>query len=151
MKPATAAAQHLTDMIEQIARYRGKVQAVYSVSDLLAIAASTGVKLPLVGVMYEGARASGDNKVGASGEMVFSVILLTETSVISKRSDFSEQAQGHLDEMRESIQGTRATTGHLWKWILEAPASHKNNVSVWIQRWSTNFAVTPKKAIGSSQ
>jgi len=152
---ATTAAEHLQTLVRLTNTFKAepaKVISVYSVSDLLEIA-TKGVKMPLCGIMYEGARrkeSEGGKQVGATAELVFSLIVAFETSVISKRSDLKAQAQLLLDELRNEILGTRAPTGHLWGWLLEAPASPKSNVSVYIQRWSTTSAVTPKKAIGST-
>lgn len=123
-----------------------KTLTVYSMEDLLETLAN--VRKPAVGVLYEGARkvqAAGASQIGVSGEAVFSLLMVYETSVMSKRVDAKSPAHDLLDQMRGEIHGSRSPTGHFWSWVLEAPASQKANVTVWLQRWSTPVQLSPSK------
>lgn len=122
---------------------------VYGVEDLF-----TAIKnlRPAVGIVYEGARSisSGasdprraSDMVGISGEVVFSLLLIAESSVLSQLPDTMTGAHTLLDSVRKAVQGTRTPNMHKWKWVLEAPAASKNNATVWVQRYSCPVQLIP--------
>jgi hypothetical protein len=126
-----------------------KAVLVYNVEDLLGAIKNLR---PAVGIVYEGARsidtgtggpARTTDKVGASGEVVFSLVLVAEVSVLSQLADTMTNAHVLLDSLRAAIQGTRSPTGHKWKWVLEAPAATKSGAAVWIQRYSCPVQTPP--------
>jgi hypothetical protein len=117
---------------------------VYGVDDLMAAIKNLR---PAVGILYEGARslpqAQGSERIGISGEAVFSLILVAEATVLSQAAEIKAPAHVHLDNLRQAIQGTRAVHGHKWRWVLEAPAAQKNAAAVWVQRWAVPVQVVP--------
>ena len=117
MKFATLCADDLADKIKTVQGLSQKTITVLSVEDLLAKIAS--VPKPAVGVLYEGARplaSEGGKQIAISAEVVYSVILVTETSVISPKVDTKAPAHETLDALREAIHGTQSPTGHKWRW-----------------------------------
>lgn len=137
MKFVTKCSLDLLEKIKTVPSLENKTLNVLSVDSLVNQIAH--VVKPAAGVLYEGARgvsAEGGRQVGVSGEIVFSVILVSETSVLTSQVDTMTPTHELLDAVRMAIQGTRSPTGHFWKWMLEAPAASKANVQVWIQRWS---------------
>jgi len=149
MKFVTLCAEDLATKLKTVLTLEKKTLTVYSLDDLVSILGNT-VK-PAVGIMYEGTRrndAGGGKQVGVSMEIVFSLLLITETSVISPRIDAMSPAHDTLDLMREAIHGSRSPTGHFWSFQVEAPASQKGNVTVWVQRWACPVQVPPVHALG---
>jgi hypothetical protein len=126
-----------------------KPVVVYSVDDLFVAIKNLR---PAVGIVYEGARAvpsgvsdprRGTDMIGVSGEAVFGVLLVTETSVLSQLPDTMTNSHVLLDALRRAIQGTRSPNNHRWKWVVEAPAVNKNSATVWVQRYSCPVQLLP--------
>lgn len=146
MKFATECSDDLESKVKSLSKLGGKALSVMSVDDLLA--QLQGVVKPAVGVLYEGARevpAQAGGQMGVSGEIVFSVILVAEVSVISAKVDTMKPVHLLLDSMREVIHGSKSPTGHFWHWRLEAPVAQKGNLAVWIQRWSCPVQLPPTR------
>lgn len=146
MKFVTDCALDLTTKVKTVPTFGQKTITVMSIDDLVAQLSS--VVKPAVGILYEGARSlqgEGGKQFGVSGEVVFSILMLAETSVISSRIETTNPAHDLLDSIRGSIHGTRSPTGHFWKWIMEAPATSKGSNQVWIQRWSCPIQLAPTR------
>jgi len=144
MKLVTDCTADLTDKVKTIISLEKKTITVYSLDDL--VQTLNGVVKPALGVLYEGTRrndAGGGRQMGISMEVVFSLLLITETSVLNSRIDATSPAHDLLDQMRATIHGTRSPTGHFWSFQVEAPASQKGNVTVWVQRWSCAMQLPP--------
>lgn len=146
MKFVTDCSADLVTKLRSIPPLGGKIIVVMSMEDL--ISQLTTVAKPAVGVLYEGARTAqdqGGRQIGVSAEIVFSILMLAETSVISSKVDMLTPAHDMLDQVRHAIHGTRAPTGHFWKWVMEAPAAQKNHLQVWVQRWSCAAQLPPSR------
>lgn len=111
-------------------------------------------KKPAVGILYEGAKrapGNGGAQMGLGAEVVFTLMLVHEVSVISPgklEEKISVEAHALLDEMRKAIAGKRAPTGHLWNWQVEAPVSNKHGLGLWGQRWSAISNQSPSGVVG---
>lgn len=145
MKLATQCSDDLILKLKTVTVFGKKIITVLSAEDL--ITQMTSAPKPALGVLYEGARAvPADNKqLGLSAEVVFSILLLSETSAMSSRVDVATPTHELLDQVRNSIQGTRSPTGHYWKFQLEAAAKPTGPLSVWVQRWSCPVQLPPAK------
>jgi len=120
-----------------------KVFNVYSEDDLLDRSNRVGVKMPFVGIMYEGSKpAQGDlSRQGMAAE-TFVAVVLGVTSKSIGNVDSRNEATMYLDAIRAQIRTTRSPTGHKWKWGGESFAGVIGNVNIYIQRWSTFTALT---------
>lgn len=139
---ATDLANDLKNKAATVPDFTKKVAIVYSIDDLFD---HMKTARPGVGVLYEGARSVGQHneRAGVSGEAVFSLIMLCETSVMSNLVDTKTKAHQLLDALRYAIQGTRSPAMAPWKWVLEAPAAQKHASTIWLQRWTTPVQSTP--------
>jgi len=147
MNYVSPCALDLEAKVRSVAALTGKTVKVLSVDDLVA-SMTTAVK-PVAGVLYEGSRPAASDagkQVVISAEVVFSILLLCETSVVSKQVDMTTVAHKLLDSIRTAIHGTRSPTGHAWKWQLEAPAAQKGTSQLWVQRWTTAAQLVPVKS-----
>jgi hypothetical protein len=149
MNFAQALTEDLLSHVKTVTAFKDKSVAVYSPEDLMDKAKMVR---PIVGVLYEGARSvdNGNEKSGASGEAVFTLILLTETSVVSGLVNTKPSAHAYLDDLRLAIQGRRAIHGHPWRWVMEAPAAQKNGATMWLQRFRVPIQVVPAPNARSS-
>jgi hypothetical protein len=112
---------------------------VYSDEDLLR--KSTGIALPIAGVVYEGMRGGsapggGSHNTGLSAELVVSLILLFSTDAVGA-NDGRQLAIEALDAVRDAMKDRRSPTGHFWRFVVEAAAEPKAGVILWVQRWAT--------------
>jgi len=116
-----------------------KDKHVFTLDDENLMARLKGVVPPAAGIMYEGLRSTGDTgvsaRVGISGEIIISVVLISQSPKFSLREE-SIPAVRILDDLRQKIASTRSPTGHFWKFVVEAAADEKQGVVFWIQRWS---------------
>ena len=146
MKFVTDCTADLVTKVKSVPALGQKTITVMSIDDLTT--QLTSVAKPAAGILYEGARTiqdQGGKQIGVSGEIVFSILMLVETSVVSSKVDMRSPAHDMLDLVREAIHGTRGPTGHFWKWMLEAPAAQKGSLQVWVQRWSCPVQLPPSK------
>lgn len=115
-----------------------RVFQVYSEEELLE--KTKGLSYPCVGVVYDGMRASGENKdtgkQGVSAELVCTIMLFFRQESLAKQ-DAKLVAVTTLDGVRDAIRGVRSPSGHFWKFQLEASVGGKNGVLTYLQRWST--------------
>lgn len=145
MKFVTDCTADLTAKVKSVKALNQKTITVLSVDDLTA--QLLNVVKPAAGILYEGARpapADGGKQITVSVEVVYSILLLCETSVVSSKIDSVSPAHALLDAVRGEIHGSRSPTGHLWKWVMEAPAAQKGSLQVWVQRWSCHAQLPPK-------
>ncbi len=130
----------VTTVLQSIASLKGKVVNVYSEDEL--IDSTTLITYPAVGVVYEGMRSveemGSTNKVGNSCELVVSIILI-DTYTKTTQTAAKKQAAPILDKVRELMMANtrRSPTGHKWRFVVEAAATPKQGVVLWVQRWST--------------
>lgn len=146
MKFVTDCSADLSAKVKTVPTLGQKTITVMSIEDLTTQLAS--VTKPAVGILYEGARTVQDpngKQVGVSGEIVFSILMLAETSVVSAKVDMISPSHDMLDKIRGAIHGTRSPTGHFWRWVMEAPAAQKGSLQVWVQRWSCPIQLPPGK------
>jgi hypothetical protein len=106
-----------------------------------------GISFPAVGVVYEGMRPTSDgdkatHKLGISAELVASVMMFHRPDNMNA-ADTKTPAMTLLDSIRKEIMGSKSPTGHFWKFVVEAAATEKNGVVIWIQRWSTPVQLVP--------
>lgn len=146
MKFVTDCTEDLASKVRSVPTLGQKTIVVMSVDDLTSTLAS--VTKPAAGILYEGARTvqvQDGKQVGVSAEIVFSILMLAETSVVSQKVNMISPAHDMLDKVRGAIHGTRSPTGHFWRWVMEAPAAQKGSLQVWVQRWSCPVQLPPSK------
>ena len=142
---ASKCVEDLRKKLEELSELKGKSFWVYNEEHLMD--KTKGISFPAVGVIYEGIRSISENykdtyKTGFSGELVTSVIVLQRPDNISY-ADTKTPAVALLDMIREKILGSRSPTGHVWRFVVEASATEKHGVVIWLQRWSTPVQFTP--------
>lgn len=107
------------------------------------------VKYPGVAIVYEGMRSvpevGSTAKVGVSGELVISLILIEQGDAIRSTDTKKVNAINYLDEIRGKIMGTRSPTGHYWHFLVEAPAELRRGMVFWVSRWSTPIQLPPTR------
>jgi len=121
-----------------------KIVVVYGEDDLSKKVA--GITTPGLGIQYEGMRSVGDSgstsKAGVSAEMVFSLIVI-QTPETFVRTDIKGQTINLLDSIRDSLIAQKSPTGHIYRFVVEAPAELKQGMTFWVQRWSVPIQVAP--------
>lgn len=144
-KIATLCIEDLQSKLQGLPEVAAKTFWVYDEADLFDTVKQ--LQFPATGVVYEGIRAVSETdkssgRQGISGELIASVALLILPGIKGSAS-VKVQAVDFLDQMRNTIMGTRSPTGHLWKFVVEAAATEKNGAVVWLQRWSTPIQLVP--------
>lgn len=153
--PSAIASQIITQAIavlQSIAQLQNKVVFVYDDDDLAD--KLKGVKTyPAVGIIYEGMRAvmtpgesykATTGKLGMSAELVISFVIAQQPETIVA-TDAKTPVIILLDAIRSSMMGTRSATGHLWRFVVEAPAVKSKGLAFWVQRWSVPVQLPPSQ------
>jgi hypothetical protein len=120
----------------------GKTFLVYSEEDFFD--KSKLLKTPFAGVLYLGLESNNAeaSKMGRSSDMSVAVIYAFASKAIGG-ADTTEELWEALTAVRNAIMGTRAPTGHFWRFRSEAYAGvDANKLIYYIQRWSTFVALT---------
>lgn len=117
---------------------REKVLTVYSEDDLL-----DKLKLatyPAVGVMYEGTvhQPSDRSSSGLAARLTVALVLILDGQSVGGANK-ENVAANMLDLMRAQFKAYCGTsqTGHKWVFVSELPVGSKNNLTMYVQRWST--------------
>jgi hypothetical protein len=132
--------------LQGIQQLSGKVVFAYDEQDFTN--RIVGLKnFPGAGVVYEGIHSIGDPgpsaRVGISGEMVFSIVLIDHGPNIRMTDQNKHVALNLLQSIRETIVATKSPTGHYYRFLVEAPALLKDGAVYWVSRWSTPFQTRP--------
>jgi hypothetical protein len=135
---ANACMTDLESKVQLIAEFRGKTFGVFSEDEL--VERTKGIGYPCIGVIYNGIYTQPEigstQKIGGSGELVFSMIVVFRQSTIAV-IDPKEQIVEKLDAIRSKIIGTKSPTGHFWKFQMEIPVVGKAGLLAYVQRWAT--------------
>jgi hypothetical protein len=120
--------------LQSIASLKGKVFMVTNEDE--AMDKIKGTSFPQACVMYEGTRAlDSREQKGISCEAVFGLIVLYRVEKLAG-VDTKRGAIKLLDDVRKAMRASRAPTGNHWKFIVEAQATQKDTVVIYLQRWS---------------
>lgn len=135
---ATKCLADVEEVLQSIAKLKGKVVQVYSEEELLDT--TKPLVYPACGVTYEGMRsvaeAGATMKTGNSAELVMSIILIDTAVAVTAASNVKKQTPPILDAIRDLMMGRKSPTGHRWRFIVEASAVPKSGTVIWVQRWS---------------
>jgi hypothetical protein len=131
---------------EQI--FQGKTVIVYNETDLID-KTRTVKAYPALGIVYEGMRSQteeGATVKGLSAEIVLAFVLIEQGEGIQQSKAKKTRAIDYLDAMRDQFMGERSTvTGHIWHFMVEAPAELRSDMVCWVQRWSLPVQLPPKQ------
>lgn len=132
--------------VQSIAQLQNRVIFVNDTNELIEKTKAAG-KFPFVGIVYEGTRKTErpqpTSNLGVSNEVVASLIIMTTGDYpLQQKNPYA--TVDLLDEIRGSLLGKTNPSGHKWGFVVEAPADVKNNVTFWVQRWSTPIQYAPK-------
>lgn len=133
----------LKEVLQSIALLDNKTLLVYSAEELMDKASL--VPLPAAGAVYEGMRATGEankatNRTGTSAEAVFTVLVLADKLKLS--TEGTKQANIHvMGLIRKALRMRKSPTGHVYRFVLEAPADEKGDTLIWAQRWAVPVSV----------
>jgi hypothetical protein len=125
----------------------GRVVIAYNEDDLLDLI--KGLRsYPAVGVVFEGMRSMPEQgstmKVGGSAEVVLAFVLIEQGTATFGTDQKRTRAVDYLEAMRDAFMTKRSTTtNHMWHFTVEAAASLKNGMVVWVQRWSVPIQLIP--------
>lgn len=143
MSIAISCIEDLETRVKTLTEFKGtkKIFSVYSENDLLD--KSKLLKLPAVGIMYEGITGnSGDpTRQGIMADIGCSVLLILDGKSIGNINTQNKSAQ-YLDEIRDCILTANSPTKHKWRFVSEIPAGVVGNVMVYVQRWATALPLT---------
>lgn len=144
--PTYVCVESLKTTLQSIPYLKGKV--LFVTNEESAIDQMKGVNsFPSAVVIYEGMRAVPEQgqtaKIGISGEMVFSIVVLNRDTDILQTDQTRITSIAIMDKLRSVIMGTRSPTGHFWRFMVEAPALERNGVVLWVQRWTTPYQAKP--------
>lgn len=120
-----------------------KIFNVYSEDDLFD--KSKFVKMPALGIMYEGTRDSGKDSTGLGQAAILTVaivLMLDGKSVGGINSE--HEGVKLLTLIRKEFRKNNgvAPTGHRWKFDSEIPAGNVGNLLIYVQRWKTTILLT---------
>ena len=122
-----------------IPELKDKVVLGFSVEDMMQqLSAATGAR---IGIVYEGiVPVQTPNKdshvVSISASIGVGLCLIADGKLPGQERGVIPAVR-ILDKIRKSGFDQRSPTGHFWKMLAELPASEKNGVQVWLQRWSS--------------
>jgi len=143
-----AEARLLKTVVQSEQVFAGKVVIVYNETDLLD-KTRTIKSFPALGIVYEGMRSEpeqGATVKGLSAEIVVAFVLIEQGEGIQQSKAKKTRAIDYLDAMRDQFMGERSTvTGHIWHFMVEAPAELRSDMVCWVQRWSLPVQLPPKK------
>lgn len=116
----------------------GKVWHVLSDDELLE--KTKGLQVSCAAVIYAGLRASGapvaqGSSAGMTADLAVDVLLVFRSS-INASADPKLGAVTLLDNIRSSIAGTRAPSGHYWRFSSERLVEVTGGVLAYVQRWN---------------
>lgn len=135
-----------TKQLEELLKANPAVKKVFHVYDEKELLdRSKGLPLSSktvnVGVLYEGMKANQSVAAKGSASTVISTEIVVTVLIMGKPDDiYGADKMGmptHLDALREAVKGQKSPTGHIWRFMVEAPAVLNDDVVLWIQRWST--------------
>lgn len=137
----------VASVLQLIASLKSKVLHVYSDEELTE--STSAMSYPACGVVYEGMRSLAEDgptsKTGTSSELVVSVLLVDIYGSVAK-SAVKKNAAPILDAIRDAMMGRVSPTGHKWRFVVEAAATPKKGIVLWVQRWSV-----PVQLVSSSR
>lgn len=131
----------ITAKISAVTGLGDKTFSVYSEEDLLDKAKF--LKLPAVGVMYEGMASNGGDpsRQGLMVDLRVALVLLLDGKSVGNL-DRKNEAARVLDLMRQAVRTTSPPTKHKWAFMSETPEGELGNVLVYVQRWTTAVPIT---------
>lgn len=144
---AKLASQCVTDVqlkVAAVTAFKNKVHQVYTESELAD--KTKGISYPLIAIVYDGMGAVPESglsgKQGRSAEVKVSVIMFFRAQATATANQ-TLAAVDALDVVRKQIHGTRAPSGHLWRFVSEVGSQGaEKGVYVYIQRWATPVQLT---------
>lgn len=115
-----------------------KIFTVYSEGDLFD--KTKIVKMPAVGIMYEGISANGNDpsRQGLSCDISVALVLIIDGKSVGNLDQKNEAAR-ILDVIRENFKTNNrvSPTGHKWRFASEKPIGDVGNLLVYVQRWQS--------------
>jgi hypothetical protein len=130
----------ITSKVSRVPSLVGKAFSIVTEEDLLDT--SKYLKLPAVGIMYEGMQETGDpSRQGMMADCRIAIVLVIDGSVIGN-ADRKNEAIDTLDAIRREIRMTRPPSQHKWRFLSETPLGLVGSVLIYVQRWSTPVALT---------
>lgn len=144
MDIATQCMEDLVQKLNTVDELKNKVVSVYTEDDMMD--AASQLKMPCVGIIYEGMRSVPDMDKGNKGlsvELVFAVMLMITGKTIGA-PNLKSTAASYLDHFRNAIKDTRSPAGPWWKFMVEAAVEQRKGAYVYMQRWSTTAQITAK-------
>jgi hypothetical protein len=133
--------EDLAEKVDSLREFGNKIFSVYSEEDMMDKVGT--VRLPAVGVMYEGMSSNTEmdkTKRGLMVELRVAVVLMMSSKATSL--DRKDAAAEYLDAIRGTILTTCSPTGHPWRFSEERPLGQVEGVLVYIQRWITPAPLT---------
>lgn len=128
----------MLERVQSIADVNGKALQIYDAEELTKVGGY--VTYPAAGVIYEGMRSVPEAekatlRAGYSSELILTVCVINQAENLGN-AGFKDSSMLLMDKLRDAILGKKSPTGHIWKFIVEAPAAAKKDKVIWIQRWS---------------
>ena len=147
MAIATDCIESIEDVLRTIPGLEKRVFHVYSDEEL--IERTKGLSFPCVGVVYDG--LMGREEPGATGKLSSTADLVVSIMLFFRQNtrattDPKDTTVETLDTIRSKILETRAPSGHLWKFQLEAAVEGKQGLLTYVQRWATPVQLVGRKA-----
>lgn len=132
--------------LEEILSIDGVVKKVFHIYDEKELLdKSKGLPLSSktvnVGVLYEGMKENQSVTSKGTATTVISTQIVVSVIIMGKPDDIYGAGKigmaEHLDTLRDAVKGKKSPTGHIWRFMVEAPAVLNDDVVLWVQRWST--------------
>ena len=130
--------------LQSVAQLQNKIVRSFDADETIDRLRSSN-NAPGAGIVYEGMRPMPENspaaKLGASAELIFSIILMNTGRSIVAQADTKTPTIALLAQVRAAFFGQRSPSGGFYRFMVEAPAVEKDNVVVWVQRWATPVSI----------
>ncbi|KVR21722.1 hypothetical protein WK13_34860 [Burkholderia ubonensis] len=111
-------------------------KVTFVMDDDEALAKIKGMAFPQACYLYEGMHPidTRDQK-GISCQAVFGLLILTKIEQLAGK-DNKNAAIKLLDDVRKAMREKRAPVTNHWRFVVEATATKKDTVVIYLQRWA---------------
>lgn len=134
---------HLMELVKS-SLPTGQGDTVYVYDEEIFTDATKELEYPAVGVIYTGTQGkqSAPGR-GMSAEMQFVLIFMFEEARFDKsgRADKSK-ATNLLRSIRNTVKSERSPSGHMWRFLMEAPRGTVDKHMVYYQKWALDVILT---------
>ena len=134
----------IIEAVQSVAEFEQRVATVFDEEDAMNQLKGLA-RWPAAVVQYEGMKAVEGQQAGNwpnAATLIMSILVVNQGQRLIK-TDTKVSTLLLLTQLRKTLLGRTAPSGHKWKFVVEAAASEKNGLIFWVQRWQCNLVFQP--------